>query len=127
MPRRDRMLTSFVLLLVLILTLSCNPNPQPEGLTPIPTLAPAATLTLIPSLEGPPTTGGETVASPASPAFLTIPLTLRLMEYLQLNLGELSDSNHSDRAEPYLFDLDSPFPKQNAYKQSRGRPDTLAV
>jgi mono/diheme cytochrome c family protein len=68
MPRRDRILTSLVLLLVLILTLSCNPNPQPEGLTPIPTLAPAAAVTLIPSLEGAPTTGGETAASPAPPA-----------------------------------------------------------
>jgi len=67
MSPRDRILTSLVLSLVMILTLSCNPNPQPEGLTPIPTLAPAATLTLIPSLEGPPTTGGETVASPAAP------------------------------------------------------------
>jgi mono/diheme cytochrome c family protein len=55
------MFASLVLLLVLILSLSCSPNPQPEGLTPIPTLAPAATLTLIPSLEGEPTTGGEAV------------------------------------------------------------------
>jgi mono/diheme cytochrome c family protein len=47
-----------------MLTLSCNPNPQPEGLTPVPTLAPAATLTLIPSLEEPPPTSGEPVASP---------------------------------------------------------------
>jgi mono/diheme cytochrome c family protein len=67
MSPRDRILTSLVLLLVMVLTLSCNPNPQPEGLTPIPTLAPAATLTLIPSLEGSPTTGGE-VAATAEPA-----------------------------------------------------------
>ena len=64
MPPRDRILISLALLLVLILTLSCNPNPQPEGLTPVPTLAPAATLTLIPSLEEPPVTSGEPVSSP---------------------------------------------------------------
>jgi mono/diheme cytochrome c family protein len=64
MPPRDRILISLILLLVLMLTLSCTPNPQPEGLTPVPTLAPAATLTLIPSLEEPPPTSGEPVASP---------------------------------------------------------------
>lgn len=75
MPLRQRLLIGLALLLVLFLTLSCNPNPQPEGLTPVPTLAPAATLTLIPSLEQPvaptseavasPTPGGEAEASPA--------------------------------------------------------------
>jgi mono/diheme cytochrome c family protein len=68
MSPRDRILTSLALMLVLIFALSCNPNPQPEALTPVPTLAPAATLTLIPSLEGAPATGGETVASPQPPA-----------------------------------------------------------
>jgi mono/diheme cytochrome c family protein len=47
----------------LIVTLACNPNPQPEGLTPVPTLAPGATLT--PSLEATPTPAGEAEASPA--------------------------------------------------------------
>lgn len=65
MTLRDRLLASLVLLLVLILSLSCNPNPQPEGLTPIPTLAPAATLTLIPALEGGAVTGGEAAPTPA--------------------------------------------------------------
>jgi mono/diheme cytochrome c family protein len=64
MPPRNRILISLALFLVLMLTLACNPNPQPEGLTPVPTLAPAATLTLIPSLEEPPPTSGEPVASP---------------------------------------------------------------
>ena len=64
MTPRDRIQISLALLLVLMLTLACNPNPQPEGLTPVPTLAPAATLTLIPSLEEPPPTSGEPVASP---------------------------------------------------------------
>ena len=63
MLSRDRILTSVALLLVLMLTLACNPNPQPEGLTPVPTLAPGATLT--PSLEATPTPAGEAEASPA--------------------------------------------------------------
>jgi mono/diheme cytochrome c family protein len=60
---RDRILSSLALSLVLLLTLACNPNPQPEGLTPVPTLAPAATLT--PSLEATATPAGEAEASPA--------------------------------------------------------------
>lgn len=65
MPPRYRFLIGLALVLMLFLTLSCNPNPQPEGLTPVPTLAPAATLTLIPSLEQPAAPTSETVASPA--------------------------------------------------------------
>lgn len=64
MPLRQRLLIGLALLLVLFLTLSCNPNPQPEGLTPVPTLAPAATLTLIPSLEQPVAPTSEAVTSP---------------------------------------------------------------
>jgi mono/diheme cytochrome c family protein len=64
MPPRDRIVTSLIVLLVLLVSVSCDPNPQPEGLTPIPTLAPAATLTLVPALEEPPPTGGEVVPSP---------------------------------------------------------------
>jgi mono/diheme cytochrome c family protein len=63
MPPHQRFLIGLVLVLALFLSLSCNPNPQPEGLTPVPTLAPAATLTLIPSLEQPVSPGGEAVAS----------------------------------------------------------------
>jgi mono/diheme cytochrome c family protein len=63
MISRDRILSSLALLLVLLVTLACNPNPQPEGMTPIPTLAPAATLT--PSLEATATPAGEAEASPA--------------------------------------------------------------
>jgi mono/diheme cytochrome c family protein len=66
MPARDRVvvrsLTLTVLCLVLIVLPSCNPNPQPEGLTPIPSLAPAATL--IPALEEAPVPGGEAHPSP---------------------------------------------------------------
>lgn len=60
---RDRILVGLVLLLVLALSLACNPNPQPEALTPIPTLAPAAELTLIPSLAEAPVTGGAAATS----------------------------------------------------------------
>lgn len=65
MITRDRVLIGLGLLLVLAVCISCNPNPQPEGLTPVPTLAPAATLTLIPSLEGGQETGSETTATQA--------------------------------------------------------------
>lgn len=64
MSPRQRFLIGLVLVLVLILTLSCTPNPQPEGLTPVPTLAPAATLTPIPSLEQPAAPTSEAVSSP---------------------------------------------------------------
>ena len=71
MPLRNRILTSLGLLLVLALSLSCNPNPQPEALTPIPTLAPAATLTLVTELQEPPVAGGET--APTASAVETPP------------------------------------------------------
>jgi mono/diheme cytochrome c family protein len=48
---RHRVLLSGVaLVLASILSACLNPNPQAVGLTPIPTLAPAATITLIPAL-----------------------------------------------------------------------------
>jgi mono/diheme cytochrome c family protein len=65
---RDRILTSLGLLLVLVLSLSCNPNPQPEALTPIPTLAPGATLTLVTEISEPVSAVGEAVPSPAPAA-----------------------------------------------------------
>jgi mono/diheme cytochrome c family protein len=40
-----------VLLLVLLLA-ACSPNPQPAGLTAVPSLAPGATLTLVPAIQG---------------------------------------------------------------------------
>lgn len=57
-----RSLTLIMLSLVLIAISSCNPNPQPEGLTPIPSLAPAATL--IPALEEGAATSVQAQASP---------------------------------------------------------------
>jgi mono/diheme cytochrome c family protein len=50
MRTSNRILLSLALVLVLALIVSCNPNPQPEPLTPVPTLAPAAEVTLIPAL-----------------------------------------------------------------------------
>ncbi len=41
-----------VLGLALLVSACLSPNPQPLGLTPVPTLAPAATLTLAPALQG---------------------------------------------------------------------------
>lgn len=64
MSPRDRILISLVLLLVLMLSISCSPNPQPEGLTPVPTLAPAGELTLDPALEGAPPPPPEAPAGP---------------------------------------------------------------
>jgi mono/diheme cytochrome c family protein len=42
-----------VLLALSALVCACYPNPQPEGLTPIPTLAPAQQVTLVPVLQRP--------------------------------------------------------------------------
>lgn len=63
--------------LVLLLG-ACNPNPQPEGLTPIPTLAPAETPTLIPALQvspevasaPEPIVAGQTDAALGAPIYL---------------------------------------------------------
>ena len=47
---------SWIILLVSLLFIAslaaCYPNPQPPGLTPVPSLAPAATLTLMPAIQG---------------------------------------------------------------------------
>jgi mono/diheme cytochrome c family protein len=48
-----RILTIIAALALALLVSAClSPNPQPSGLTPVPTLAPAATLTLAPALQG---------------------------------------------------------------------------
>ena len=41
-----------VSLLLMVLLAACAPNPQPPGLTPVPSLAPGATLTLLPAIQG---------------------------------------------------------------------------
>jgi mono/diheme cytochrome c family protein len=48
--RHRVILSGVALVLVSMLSACLNPNPQAVGLTPIPTLAPAATVTLIPAL-----------------------------------------------------------------------------
>lgn len=69
MPSRDRILVSLALLLILVVISSCgNPYPQPEGLTPIPTLAPAEPLSLVTELQEPASPGGETAPTPVPEA-----------------------------------------------------------
>lgn len=65
MQPRGPILIGLALLLVLVLNLSCNPNPQPEGLTPVPTLAPASTLNLVTELQQPAATEGAAAPSTA--------------------------------------------------------------
>lgn len=59
--------TLMAAVLFLGLLAGCNPNPQPAGLTPIPTLAPGATTTLLPVIQSPlvasPPAGGAAVAA----------------------------------------------------------------
>jgi mono/diheme cytochrome c family protein len=61
---------SAILLLALLLAAGCSPNPQPPGLTPIPTLAPAEPVSLLPALQTPPQAVGQPVepGAPAEPA-----------------------------------------------------------
>jgi mono/diheme cytochrome c family protein len=54
--------TFFVLLILGLVLAACgSPNPQPEGLTPIPSLAPGATLTLVPAIQAVPANTGVSV------------------------------------------------------------------
>jgi mono/diheme cytochrome c family protein len=50
----------FVTFFLIFLAVACNVNPQPAGLTPVPTLAPAPTLTLAAAIQG----GSSTAAAP---------------------------------------------------------------
>jgi mono/diheme cytochrome c family protein len=57
-----RILTIIAVLALALLVSAClSPNPQPSGLTPVPTLAPAATLTLAPAIQG-----GAAAAAPSA-------------------------------------------------------------
>jgi mono/diheme cytochrome c family protein len=49
---RDRIQALVFLAVAILLAAACTPNPGPEGLTPIPTLAPAETATLVPAIAG---------------------------------------------------------------------------
>ncbi len=52
MQRNHWVILILFVILGLAMTACGSPNPQPEGLTPIPTLAPASSVTLNPSLQG---------------------------------------------------------------------------
>jgi mono/diheme cytochrome c family protein len=74
MLTRTWMIASVLLVLGLLLVAGCNPNPQPEGLTPIPTLAPAEPVSLLPELQTPqqasseqPEAGAPEETAPAEP------------------------------------------------------------
>jgi len=57
----------FILLVSLLLITclaACYPNPQPPGLTPVPSLAPAATLTLLPAIQGAVSSGPAAAGNP---------------------------------------------------------------
>ncbi len=68
MTMRTR-ITIFTIFTLALLIACSSPNPQPPGLTPIPTLAPGATETLVPSIQS--------VATPAVPA-ATVPTSAAL-------------------------------------------------
>jgi mono/diheme cytochrome c family protein len=53
----------FVAIFIGLLAVACNVNPQPAGLTPMPSLPPAATLTLAPAIQG-----GSTSSAPGGGA-----------------------------------------------------------
>jgi mono/diheme cytochrome c family protein len=81
MPTRDRIqlcvvLVVTILLAAAILTIAaCTPNPGPEGLTPLPTLAPAETATLVPAMQAA-AGADEQVAAETASAALGAPLYL---------------------------------------------------
>jgi mono/diheme cytochrome c family protein len=67
---------NWIILLVSLLFITslaaCYPNPQPPGLTPVPSLAPAATLTLLPAIQGGESSGPQAVGSPQPGAGVAI-------------------------------------------------------
>ena len=83
MSIRHRALLSSAALTLTIILSACfnplNPNPQPVGLTPIPTLAPAATLTLVSALQATPVSGG----GPASGTTSQVSASLGAAIFLQ--------------------------------------------
>jgi mono/diheme cytochrome c family protein len=62
MATRIVIIIAAALALALLVSACLSPNPQPAGLTPVPTLAPAATLTLVPAIQG----GAAAVAASAA-------------------------------------------------------------
>jgi mono/diheme cytochrome c family protein len=68
MPKRSLILPGAALSLMLVLVANCSPNPQPAGLTPVPTLAAAGEVTLVPALQQPVEAGGQLVPGQADAA-----------------------------------------------------------
>jgi mono/diheme cytochrome c family protein len=68
MSLRDRIQALLLVTVMILLLVACTPNPQPEGLTPIPTLAPGETATLIPALQVAPEVEEQPAAEAASAA-----------------------------------------------------------
>lgn len=63
-----RILVCILLTTVLLVPSACsNPNPQPAALSPIPSLAAGATLTLVPQIQGGPTAAATARSTSASP------------------------------------------------------------
>jgi mono/diheme cytochrome c family protein len=95
--------------LAIFMSACASPNPQPPGLTPIPTLAPGATLTLVPALQATPQGGGSAAAGPADPA-------LGVATYL-----ENCSPCHGREGEG----VDSPALRNNRFIQTAGDPTIL--
>ena len=55
MTTRNLLTLAIILLVALAASACSSPNPQPAGLTPVPTLPPGATPTLVPAISAPPT------------------------------------------------------------------------
>ncbi len=62
---RNRWFVVAIAFSIALIMVACNPNPQPPGLTPVPTLAPGATVTLAPTLREETVTGGQPVPPPS--------------------------------------------------------------
>ena len=80
MPTRDGTQPCVILVVVILLAAAiligaCTPNPGPEGLTPVPTLAPAETATLVPAIQAAGEDGEQPAVETASAA-LGAPLYL---------------------------------------------------
>ena len=85
----------FTVLMFILLASACGtPNPQPSALTPVPTLAPGATLTLIPAIQQPAAAAGsgETVTINMSDAALGAPIYLENCSPCHGNQGEGVDA-----------------------------------
>jgi mono/diheme cytochrome c family protein len=63
MTARNLFTFAAVVLLALAASACSSPNPQPAGLTPVPTLPPGATPTLVPAISAPPTNAAFSATS----------------------------------------------------------------